>query len=138
MLLLGTWEYPIFSSTFPLNNYLELVIALAGGRNLYSNPELWLAARSMGGKIEEKLEKLDNWINLFENKLPLIGWMKITFSFFHFQVSIWMCLCLSVQCLCGFSYFNGSLTWSFGCDNFYYCFQWCSILDEINHIIYCY
>ena len=45
---------------------------MAEGRKLNSNTQLYLiGCKKFRGKVEEKTDKVDFWINLFENKLPL-------------------------------------------------------------------
>ena len=63
---------------------------LAEVENLNLNPELWLAARNLEEKMDEKLDNVDIWMNLLEIKLPLINqnvrdnarWILIIFAKF--------------------------------------------------------
>ena len=61
---------------------------LARVDNLNSNPGLWLPARNLEEKMDEKSDNVDIWINLFENKLRLqLGKDKLISLDFYYSTN---------------------------------------------------
>ena len=65
-----------FFSIFPFNFYVELLIGL--GEKFEFKSFALIGSKNLGGKMEEKLDKVNIWMNLF-NQLPLkclTSWFK--------------------------------------------------------------